>query len=113
MDKRVPVIVPDDEIDSIVINIDTGECVVRWKKSKRDQTGIAIELVYGSQGTWARIAIDGESDKTLCVSQSGNMPPVCFYYAETPIIPEDHPIIISEEELQGEFVITQEGDIVG
>lgn len=101
------VVVPNDEIDRVEIDLDTGECVVVWKRSRRQQTGITIELVYGPQGTLARIALDDEPDRVLCIGQSGRMQPVCFYYLEPPVIPEDPPILISEEELSGEFIIVE------
>lgn len=101
------VIVPEDEIDRLEIDLDTGECVVYWKRRRR-QTGIAVEFIYGPQGTYVRIALDDEPDKTLVIGQSGKMQPVCYFHDEPPIIPEDPPIIISEEELTGTWVISQE-----
>lgn len=101
------VIVPEDEIDRLEIDLDTGKCVVYWKRGRR-RTGIAVEFVYGPQGTYVRIALDDEPDKTLVVNQSGTMQPVCFFYDEPPFIPEGPPIIVSEEELTGTWVISQE-----
>jgi len=77
----------NNEIQSVTIQEDDDGgliAIANWVGKSPDRAKV-LEFEYGQQGTWARLLLsDG---RQLCITQSGNMTPACYY-----IIGEEIPV---------------------
>jgi hypothetical protein len=84
------------EIRSVTLQEDTEgglTATVTWT-GKSPDTAKVLQFDFGEQGTWARLLLsDG---RQLCITQSGTMPPACYYIVGEEIPVPEEPTVVSE-----------------
>jgi hypothetical protein len=88
--------VPARKVVEITYEPDTDRATLKWD-DRTTQEVIVLELVWGPQGTWARLTPLNNPTYVICVTQSATMPPETYIVYETPVIPDEPPQPISEQ----------------
>jgi hypothetical protein len=63
---------------------------------------LILELIFGPQGTWARLTPVNNPTYVVCVTQSSTMPSETYIVREAPEIPEQPMIVLPEEQTLSE-----------
>jgi hypothetical protein len=97
--------VPNRKVTAIEWDTESDAATVVWSDRSRDEM-ILLELVFGPQGTWARLTPANNPTYVVCVTQSASMPSETYIVHEAPEIPEQPSIVPPEEQTlheTGEF----------
>jgi hypothetical protein len=97
--------VPNRKVTAIEWNTESEIATVVWSDRSREEM-IILELVFGPQGTWARLTPADNPTYVVCVTQSATMPSETYIVHEAPEIPEQPLIVLPEEQTlpeTGEF----------
>jgi hypothetical protein len=97
--------VPTRKVVEITYEPDTDRATLKWSDGTTEEV-IVLELIWGAQGTWARLTPLKDPTYVICVTQSATMPPETYIVYETPYIPEEPPQPITEQAPPTEGVIT-------
>jgi len=99
--SEVPKIeVQNRKVIAIEWDTESDTAVVTWSDREREKMTI-LELVFGPQGTWARLMPVENPTFIVCVTQSATMPSETYIVHEVPVIPEQPTIVFAEQtELQ-------------
>jgi len=93
---RLPEIeVPERKVTKIEWDTASDTVEIEWSDGTKEEA-ILIELVFGPQGTWAKLTPAANPTYVICVTQSATMSSETYIVHEVPIIPEQ-PIIVSPE----------------
>jgi len=84
--------VPNRKVTAIEWDMDSDTATVVWSDGTREEM-IILDLVFGPQGTWARLTPVENPTFVVCVTQSATMPSETYIVYEKPDIPE-HPIVV-------------------
>jgi len=82
--------VPARKVVEITYEPDTHRATLKWDDGTVQEV-IVLELVWGPQGTWARLTPLDDPTYVICVTQSDGMPPETYIVYETPHIPDEPP----------------------
>ena len=96
--------VPERKVVEIEWDTERDTATITWSDGTV-QSVLILELVYGPQGTWAKLTPVDNPIYVICVTQSATMPSEIYIVREVPEIPEQ-PMIITEPEVATE--ITEE-----
>lgn len=97
MEASAPKIeVPKAKVVEIEWDTEQNTATITWSDGTV-QSVLILELIYGPQGTWAKLTPVDDPTYVICVTQSATMPAETYIVHEVPIIPEQ-PIIITEPE---------------
>jgi len=88
--------VPKAKVVEIEWDTEQNTATITWSDGTV-QSVLILELIYGPQGTWAKLTPVDDPTYVICVTQSATMPAETYIVHEVPIIPEQ-PIIITEPE---------------
>jgi hypothetical protein len=88
--------VPARKVVEITYEPDMDRATLKWDDGTTQEV-IILELIWGPQGTWARLTPLNDPTYIICVTQSAAMPPETYIVYETPIIPDEPPQPISEQ----------------
>lgn len=94
--------IPDKPIEHIELDIENGEAIVVWSDGT-SEPALIVECDFGPHGTWMKIVLGRQPDKTLCISQSGTMEPSCYFENEPPIVANEIALLAAEIGLADEF----------
>jgi hypothetical protein len=97
--------VPTRKVVEITYEPDTDKATLKWNDGTTEEV-IVLELIWGPQGTWARLTPLNDPTYVICVTQSATMPPETYIVYETPYIPEEPPQLIAEQAPPTEEVTT-------
>jgi hypothetical protein len=97
--------VPTRKVVEITYEPDNDRATLKWSDGTTEEV-IVLELVWGPQGTWARLTPLNDPTYVICVTQSATMPPETYIVYETPHIPDEPPQPITEQAPPTEGVIT-------
>jgi hypothetical protein len=89
--------VPDRKVTKIEWDTEFDFVVIEWSDGRQEEA-ILLELIYGPQGTWARLTPADDPTYVICVTQSATMPSETYILHEVPLIPEQ-PVVITEPEM--------------
>jgi len=93
--------VPNRKVTSIEWDIESDTVTVVWSDRSHEEM-IILELVFGPQGTWARLTPANNPTYIVCVTQSATMPSETYIVYEVPEIPEQPILILPEEQTLSE-----------
>jgi hypothetical protein len=96
MSKAPRIEVPNRKVTAIEWDTESDIVTVVWSDRNREAM-IILELVFGPQGTWARLTPVNNPTYVVCITQSSTMPSETYIVHEVPEIPEQ-PLIVSPEE---------------
>ena len=82
--------VPTRKVVEITYEPDADKATLKWDDGTVQEV-IVLELVWGPQGTWARLTPLDDPTCVICVTQSDGMPPETYIVHETPHIPDEPP----------------------
>jgi hypothetical protein len=82
--------VPTRKVVEITYEPDTDRATLKWDDGTIQEV-IVLELIWGPQGTWARLTPLDDPTYVICVTQSDGMPPETYIVYETPYIPDEPP----------------------
>ena len=99
--------VPKRKVTAIEWDTESDTATVVWSDRSREEM-IILELVFGPQGTWARLTPVNNPTYIVCVTQSSTMPSETYIVHEAPEIPEQPLIVLSEAIESGTPPVTQE-----
>jgi hypothetical protein len=88
--------VPKVKVVEITYEPDTDRATLKWSDGTTQEV-IVLELIWGPQGTWARLTPLKDPTYVICVTQSATMPPETYIVYETPVIPDEPPQPITEQ----------------
>lgn len=97
--------VPTRKVVEIAYEPDSDKATLKWSDGTTEEA-IVLELIWGSQGTWARLTPVNDPTYIICVTQSATMPPETYIVHEAPYIPDEPPQPITEQAPPTEGVIT-------
>jgi hypothetical protein len=89
--------VPNRKVTEIEWNTESDTVTVVWSDRSREEM-IILELVFGPQGTWARLTPANNPTYVVCVTQSATMPSETYIVREAPEVPEQPLIVLPEEQ---------------
>jgi len=93
--------VPKRKVTAIEWDTESDTVTVIWSDRSREEM-IILELVFGPQGTWARLTPANNPTYIVCVTQSATMPSETYIVYEVPEIPEQPILILPEEQTLSE-----------
>jgi hypothetical protein len=93
--------VPKRKVTAIEWDTESDTVTVIWSDRSREEM-IILELVFGPQGTWARLTPVNNPTYIVCVTQSATMPSETYIVHEAPEIPEQPLIVLPEEQTLSE-----------
>jgi len=96
--------VPGRKVVEIEWDTEQDTATITWSDGTV-QSVLILELIFGPQGTWAKLTPVDDPTYVICVTQSATMPSETYIVHEVPEIPEQ-PMIITEPEVASE--ITEE-----
>ena len=97
MEASAPKIeVPKAKVVEIEWDTERDTATITWSDGTV-QSVLILELVYGPQGTWAKLTPVDDPTYVICVTQSATMPSETYIVHEVPEIPEQ-PVIVTEQE---------------
>ena len=94
--------VPNRKVTAIEWDTESDIATVVWSDGSRNEM-ILLELVFGPQGTWARLTPANNPTYVVCVTQSATMPSGTYIVHEAPEIPEQQPLVLPEEQTSHEI----------
>jgi len=94
--------VPNRKVTVIEWDTESDIATVVWSDGSRNEM-ILLELVFGPQGTWARLTPADNPTHIVCVTQSSTMPSETYIVHEAPAIPEQPPLVPPEEQTSHEI----------
>jgi hypothetical protein len=89
--------VPNRKVTAIEWDTESNTATVVWSDRSREEM-IILELVFGPQGTWARLTPANNPTYVVCVTQSASMPSGTYIVHEAPEIPEQPMLVLPEEQ---------------
>jgi len=89
--------VPNRKVTTIEWDTASDTATVVWSDGSREEM-IILELVFGPQGTWARLTPANNPTYVVCITQSATMPSETYIVHEAPEIPEQPIIVLPEEQ---------------
>jgi len=93
--------VPNRKVTTIEWDTASDTATVVWSDGSREEM-VILELVFGPQGTWARLTPADNPTYVICVTQSATMPSETYIVHEAPEIPEQPLIVLPEEQTLSE-----------
>ena len=90
--------VPPKKVVEVIYDADADIATIKWSDGTVEEV-IVLELVYGPQGTWARLTPASNPEYVICITQSATMPAECYIVHEKPVIPEELPPELPPEEV--------------
>jgi hypothetical protein len=105
--------VPNRKVTAIEWDTESDTATVVWSDRSREEM-LILELIFGPQGTWARLTPVNNPTYVVCVTQSSTMPSETYIVREAPEIPEQPMIVLPEEQTlpeageSGTLPVTQE-----
>jgi hypothetical protein len=88
--------VPTRKVVEITYEPDSDRATLKWSDGTTEEV-IVLELIWGPQGTWARLTPVNDPTYVICVTQSATMPPETYIVYEAPHIPDEPPQSIMEQ----------------
>lgn len=88
---------PNRKVTAIEWDTKSDIATVVWSDRSREEM-IILELVFGPQGTWARLTPVNNPTYIVCITQSSTMPSETYIVHEAPEIPEQLLIVLPEEQ---------------
>jgi hypothetical protein len=89
--------VPNRKVTAIEWNTESDVATVVWSDRSREEM-LILELVFGPQGTWARLTPANSPTYVVCVTQSASMPSETYIVHAAPEIPEQPMLVLPEEQ---------------
>jgi hypothetical protein len=89
--------VPNRKVTAIEWDTESDTATVVWSDGSREEM-IILELVFGPQGTWARLTPAHNPTYVVCVTQSATMPSETYLVHREPEIPERPLLVLPEEQ---------------
>jgi hypothetical protein len=93
--------VPNRKVTAIEWDTESDTATVVWSDRSREEM-LILELIFGPQGTWARLTPVKNPTYIVCVTQSSTMPSETYIVREAPEIPEQPMIVLPEEQTLSE-----------
>jgi hypothetical protein len=93
--------VPNRKVTAIEWDTESDTATVVWSDRSREEM-LILELIFGPQGTWARLTPVNNPTYVVCVTQSSTMPSETYIVREAPEIPEQPMIVLPEEQTLSE-----------